>query len=282
MLITSAEVEELKEIAGDQPPWDLLAENAGSVSLPAVIDLACWAKHQADSSDKLGLQTCLRGPNLACVREWIAGTPRILRNESFRPQSLEFALVAAGTSQSREFYFFQERFKAAIRSNGFSVQLASALVGALKELVENVEQHSGIAGDRVDGLVGYQVHGARVTFSIGDTGCGVLASLHKNPDWALLKNSAAALTAIVHQRASRRIALGDGEGIKQLFKSLADLNGWLRFRSGDAFVELRGNGTARREARGTAVASAGLQIAVTCSLTALPPGAEEFPIDILI
>lgn len=282
MLITSAEVEELKEVATEGGACGILTGPADGVSLPAVIDLGCWAKQSgAALSAAGGLKSCFGHPALAGVLRWIVGNRELPSNQSFQSQGVEFIPVTVGTTQSQEFYFFQERFKAAMRLNGFSVAVAFALAGALQEVVENVEQHSDTSEIGVDGLAGYQVQDDWMSFSVGDTGRGVLASLHSNPAWAQLADSAAALAAITHQRASRRIGMGDGEGIKQLFKSLADLNGWLRFRSGDAFMELRGDGRSRREIVGTAVPSAGLQIAITCSRAALRVGDEEMQIDTL-
>lgn len=284
MFVTTAEVEELKEVASESCNDDVLRQPVKGISLPAVIDLCCWAKQRPRSSLPYGLlNSVFAHPALNTPQRWITGFGVLPPNESFRPKAVEFIPIATGAAQSRAFYFFQERFKAAMRQSSFSVPVAFALAGALQEIVENVEQHSGLFGCAPEGLVGYHVQGNRIGFSVGDTGCGVLASLQSNPAWTQLADSAAALAAITHLHASRRIGLGAGEGIRQLFKSLADLNGWLRFRSGDAFLELRGDGRSRRKTVGAAVPDSGLQVAVTCSRSSLQTkmNVEELIIDTL-
>jgi hypothetical protein len=91
--------------------------------------------------------------------------------------------------------------------------------------------------------------------------------LHENPEWELLDSHHAAIRAIVTQQASRRSGLGAGEGYKQLFKSLAALDGELRFRTGDATFNVRGTLDSIHGSAGFSPFMPGLFVSVRCRLT---------------
>src|SRR6266853_3177550 len=62
-------------------------------------------------------------------------------------------------------------------ANGFPIDLARGLTGAVVEMVDNIWMHSETTQP---GLLAYQVRKRKFAFSVADTGIGVLASLKKN------------------------------------------------------------------------------------------------------
>lgn len=137
----------------------------------------------------------------------------------------------------------------------------------MQEMADNVVQHSGPDEEHPGaGLVGYHVEESWMTYAVADVGQGVLSSLETNPKWSVLSHSRDALRAAIYQRASRRIESPGGDGFSQVQKSLADLNGALRFRSGDACLTLVGRRCVRQATLSSNPYLAGFQLAVTCCL----------------
>jgi hypothetical protein len=112
----------------------------------------------------------------------------------------------------------------------------------------------------------YSVGRRTMTFAVADLGRGVLASLRTNPAWAALTSSREALVRAIRDRASRRTSVPKGGGFDQVHRALADLNGVLRFRSGDAALILDGRGRDRQITASDSPAMAGFQISVTCAI----------------
>lgn len=122
---------------------------------------------------------------------------------------------------------------------GLPRELAAGLIGALGELLDNVFEHSGRPES---GLVAYAASAATFEFVVADAGCGVLASLRENPDFAGLADSGVALQIAASDGASRHArSPGHGYGIGQLFRALAHDSAELRFRSGDYALRLWGD-----------------------------------------
>jgi hypothetical protein len=161
-----------------------------------------------------------------------------------------------------------ERFRRSLRDNGkFPAKLAAGLAGTFEEMVSNLLEHSGADEQHpAPGVVGYKVGLRRMTFAVADVGRGVLASLRTNPRWTALTNSLDALIAAICEQATSKHWLSHGDGFRQVHKTLADLSGTLRFRSGDGVLTLDGRGTARQRVKSRAAAAEGFQLAVSCAL----------------
>ncbi|MGC3957029.1 MAG: hypothetical protein QM813_03405 [Verrucomicrobiota bacterium] len=191
-----------------------------------------------------------------------------------------YPIVGADWSNPSRYHPFESRFCKATKNAGFG-GMAEALVGALFEMADNISQHSGEVGRTpAKGLIGYSVSLNTVSFAIADIGRGCLASLRENPQWADLPNSKSALMAIINQHASRRLHAGDGEGFKEVFRSLANLNGLIELRSNDGRVTVIGTPMGREATSQYCGEIPGFQIAVTCSLTG-PVKESIFPVDYL-
>jgi hypothetical protein len=103
-------------------------------------------------------------------------------------------------------------------------------------------------------------------FIIADQGLGVLASLTTNPEYARLADHGQALQVALSSGESRHGHLtGRGTGFDTVFRSLAQLTGSLRFRSGDHSLEIDGSSPTLIGARIRQRASyRGLLVSIVC------------------
>lgn len=128
--------------------------------------------------------------------------------------------------------------KAAIAS-GFPKLTAAQFAGAFGELHSNIYQHSE---NPRSGLVAFKGSTGRFEFVIADWGIGVLESLRKSAEYATLADHREALKLALTNGVSRfGKETGHGYGFHDLFTGLANLNGSLRFRSGDAALTIEGD-----------------------------------------
>jgi len=161
---------------------------------------------------------------------------------------------------------YLDRFRRSLDRAGFHTRVAHALSKALAEMADNIVAHSLAPGGALHGLIAYHVDTGWMSFAAADIGCGVLASLRSSSEWSALSTAEQALDAAVRTGASRRIGEGPGTGFGTVHRSIASLNGVLRFRSDDAQLTLDGSAGSLR-ARGRRVARlGGLQVTVTASL----------------
>jgi hypothetical protein len=173
-----------------------------------------------------------------------------------------WAIESEGDVVGTDWALFQDRFRRSATRHGFSSSLGAALSRALAEMADNVYQHAG--GAR--GLAVFQFDHKRASWCVADVGQGVLASLRSNERWSHLQTARDALVAVWHDGATRRQDARTGDGFRQVERSLAALNGHLRFRTGDAVLELAGANGALRSSSRTNPMLPGLQISAACAL----------------
>jgi hypothetical protein len=174
------------------------------------------------------------------------------------------------------YQLYQERFVRSLKEAEFQRKFAEALAGAMFEMTDNVVQHSLVSPGEFNGLAGYHVLPGYMAFAVIDVGQGVLASLSRSPRWVALQAASDALQAAVIQHASSRPDQPEGEGFRTLFKSLADRNCRLRFRSDNAALNIEDAGMHREAAIASSPPLCGLQLSVCCTLKGRP---EEKAID---
>ncbi|MBY0331336.1 MAG: hypothetical protein K2X49_11775 [Acetobacteraceae bacterium] len=122
---------------------------------------------------------------------------------------------------------------------GFAKRVAAQLVGAVGEMYSNIHDHSGAART---GLLAFAARGGSFEFVVADRGVGVLDSLRTCPDYAGLDDHGEALRLALSDGVSRCGAgTGHGKGFRPLFIGVANLNGLLRFRSGDHALIIDGH-----------------------------------------
>ncbi len=148
---------------------------------------------------------------------------------------------------------------------GFPRKLAAQLVGAFEEIQCNVYDHSGASAS---GLAAYRATARRFEFAVSDGGRGVLASLRSCPDYAHLTDHGAALVLMLKDGVSRYgKGTSHGNGFRDLFRGLANMNGELRFRSGDQAVTIDGvNPRSMPATTSEKVPLVGFVASVICSL----------------
>jgi anti-sigma regulatory factor (Ser/Thr protein kinase) len=145
--------------------------------------------------------------------------------------------------------------------------IAQGLIGAMREIEENVHLHSERSQD---GIVGYRGTEQEFEFVIADSGIGILNSLRTSPDYAHLSDAGSAIKTALSDGESRlRYASpGRGFGFRDLFVGLANLNGELRFRSGDHALTIDGTSPSLITARlSQKVEIPGFLAGVVCGIT---------------
>ena len=149
--------------------------------------------------------------------------------------------------------------------------VAQGLIGAMREVEENIHLHSERA---FDGIVGYRGTSGEFEFVVADSGIGILSSLRKSPDYVQLTDSGSAIkTALADGQSRLRHANPDrGYGFHDLFVGLANLNGELRFRSGDHALTIDGTSPSLMTSRlSQKVVVPGFLVSVVCRIK--PPQA---------
>lgn len=147
----------------------------------------------------------------------------------------------------------------------FSRHLAKSLTGAVFEMVDNVWNHSQTAETAV---LAYQVGSRSFTFSVTDLGLGVLDTLKRNRRYAHLKTSIEALEEAVKPNVSGKPD-GSGLGLDQLTRSLANLWGRTRLRSGQGALTFDRETDVPKRRHQFLPQLSGFQISAICRLS--PP-----------
>lgn len=117
------------------------------------------------------------------------------------------------------------------------------ITSALGEMFDNVFEHSEAP---TTGIAAFCITASSFEFVVADDGIGVLASLRRSPDHAGLADEGDALAQAIRPNVSRFPSeLGRGHGFDRLVTGMANMNAELRFRSGDAVLQLSGVGQAQ-------------------------------------
>lgn len=136
----------------------------------------------------------------------------------------------------------RNRFLIAARSAaetcGLSKTVAQSLAAALREMESNILEHSGAAST---GILAFQARPSLFEFVAADNGVGVLATLREDEEFTDLTDHGLAMHAALQDNVSRYGRnSGHGNGFRDLFIGLTELNADLRFRSGDHALLISG------------------------------------------
>jgi hypothetical protein len=127
--------------------------------------------------------------------------------------------------------------KAAIAA-GFHRKIAAQFVGAIGEMVSNIYEHSGAPGS---GIAAFKAGSNAFEFVVTDSGVGVLESLHSCANYEGVSDHGTALRLALTDGVSRfGPDANRGHGFRPIFVGLANLNGFLRVRSGDHALVIDG------------------------------------------
>lgn len=273
MILTASDVDEVRELARQDSMVELRALNIEGTSLAAALELACcwWMWRETAEEAAVVIE------GWATKIPWLQNACIALSRSGFDPVPYE-ALYAApewemcasplpDQVEENDWALFLERFARSLQKQGFGRSLSLSLSKAFAEMSDNIIRHSGESRDApANGVIAYHVEDRRMTFAVADVGRGVLSSLSANPKWSGLKTSTEALQAAVWSAATSDPNEEQGDGFLQVRRSLADLNGLLRFRSGDGVLSMNGRGEQREGLVGFIPPLLGFQLAVSCSL----------------
>jgi len=148
---------------------------------------------------------------------------------------------------------------------GFPQPVAAQLTAALGEFYSNVYEHSQASET---GIIAFRAHPGRFELVVADSGIGVLESLRTSTEYVKLRDHGEALQLALADGVSRHGSRsGRGHGFRPLFVGLANLNGALRFRSGDHALLINGQDPSPMAARpAEKPAITGFFISVSCRI----------------
>ncbi len=197
-------------------------------------------------------------------RDWICPTSRQLG--FFKLSGDEIA------DDARNLSFCLSAQRAAV-SAGFPKETASQFAASIGELVSNVYEHSGAAHS---GVAAFNATDGAFEFTVADWGMGILASLKSNERFAEIEDHGAALRQALQDGVSRHNEKGRGNGFRPIFIGLANLNGLLRFRSGDYALTMEGDRVGSIPWKtAEKIFMRGFFVAVACRLRARVSAAEH-------
>jgi hypothetical protein len=163
------------------------------------------------------------------------------RDQWFCPYGRMLGFIRTTWDQSEDdtkWIAFQLRAQRAAVAGGFARKTAAQVAAAIGELQSNIYEHSEAPRT---GLIAFQATQGKFEFVVSDRGIGILASLKSCPDYAYLRDHSEALQCALQNGNSRfGIAAGRGTGFNQLFIGLANLQGSLRFHSGNHILTIDG------------------------------------------
>jgi hypothetical protein len=278
MIIRSSDADEIRQLVADQKLEALRLCRIDGLTLGALLELATasaiWTS-LGDTQASSALLDAVREP--ALLQEAVSllsGGPssRTRRNAVFGAPEIElFPLRDRAEFVEEKWWMFLDRFRRSLVNLGFPPKLAPGISAAFNEMADNIGKHSAREDEPMAaGLAGYHVVDGQFAFAVVDSGRGVLDSLRENPTWAHLRSSTDALVAAACEHATRRVENVYGDGFKQLFLSLVDLNGSVRLRSGDGLLRISTDHTDRVADRGFCSPLPGLGVVVLSSLKGNP------------
>ena len=113
------------------------------------------------------------------------------------------------------------------------------MAAAMQELESNVQEHSNSPGT---GILVFRATSEMFEFVVADRGMGVLTSLRQNDNFSALNDYGSALASALTDGNSRYDDPKRGHGFRPIFLGLTNLQGYLRFRSGDHALVMDGTG----------------------------------------
>lgn len=147
---------------------------------------------------------------------------------------------------------------------GFPAATAQSLAAAIREMESNVHEHSGKAAT---GIIVFQARPSDFEFVVADGGVGILATLREALEFKNLSDHGRALHVALQEGVSRYGRSADhGNGFRDLFRGLADLNADLRFRSGDHALTISGRPDLRQAVLAQKAPFQGFLASVRCRL----------------
>jgi hypothetical protein len=281
MILNSRNADAIRRLVQSKSDLNAAWKSVAGFSLAGMLELFATAVGIADYQTQLQQIEEFAATRNGRVREawlhWKGPAAAAGEVDCHASPTVEFFRLRTREDQTGlPYQLYQERFVRSLKEAEFQRKFAEALAGAMADMTDNVIQHSLALPGEFSGFVGFHILPGYMAFAVIDVGRGVLASLSRSPTWAHLHTASDALQAAVFQHASSRPDQPEGEGFRTLFKSLADRNCRLRFRSDNAVLNIEDAGMHREAAIASSPPLCGLQLSVCCTLKGRP---EEKAID---
>lgn len=260
-------VEQLQQAAeAGRPTSEFLARLEGA-TLAGLLEYGC-ARWHCRSLPPLpsALTNSTAGMSLQKIRSGLgvrSTGDQKLPSRSLFPEVYEFfALEGEDPTTLRAWNEFLLRFRQSAKSIGFSHNQAQGIAAAFGEMADNATIHSR---SPIGTLVGYSALNGAATFCVADVGIGVLGSLRECKEFVSLRSHTEALRTALQDGATCRGNGNGGFGFRQIFKSLTNLWGTLRFRSGEGCLTMDGTGLdANLGTQDFVVHRPGFQVTICC------------------
>lgn len=276
MLLNAAAVDAIREMVAIGRQDRVTGLRWSAITLGGALDLSCYER-ELQATPILGeaLDAWAQAFSPLAQARHALGRPGVLPvSEAMRyaaPTQEITSTPLPDQFSSSEWTWFLMRFKRSLEQAGFGKLLSNGLAAALEEMADNASRHSGPAKEHpAAGLVGYHVANRQMTFAVSDIGRGVLSSLRSNPRYSTLRASVEALQEAIYNRATSQEDKVYGDGFLELHQSLIDLNGQLRFRSGDGLLRAEGRFDTRHYESVHLQPAQGFHLTVHCSLDGAP------------
>jgi anti-sigma regulatory factor (Ser/Thr protein kinase) len=141
-------------------------------------------------------------------------------------------------SDDHELIGFSVAAQQAAVISGFPNPVAQQLAAAIGELHSNIYEHSRASAT---GLIAFRAGVGEFELVVADRGVGILETLRSCTEYAHLRDHGNALLLALSEGVSRFGShSGHGFGFRPIFTGLANIKGYLRFRSGDHALILDG------------------------------------------
>lgn len=192
---------------------------------------------------KLGLPAIVRvaaDPIPVAFERLLAGGSKFRGSPTLQAMPFDIVRIPLELRENIEWVAFVQRARASARVAGYNHEVASAVVGAIEELANNVVEHSG---SKQPAFAGFAQKGQRFEYVIADCGIGVLASLRECSEFRSLRDDLEALPLAITPGISRMgRGSGRGYGFRAVLAPLRFASGYVRLRSGGAVLEVEGYG----------------------------------------
>jgi hypothetical protein len=133
--------------------------------------------------------------------------------------------------------FFMKAQRAARDVSRLPGPIPGQMAAAIQELEGNIQEHSEAPAT---GVLVFRATISVFEFVVADRGIGLLRSLRSSPSYLGLDDHGRALELALTDGTSRFNDPRRGHGFRPIFQGLSDLNGYLRFRTGDHAIVMDG------------------------------------------
>jgi anti-sigma regulatory factor (Ser/Thr protein kinase) len=133
--------------------------------------------------------------------------------------------------------FLMKVQRAAQETSKLPGTIPGQMAAAILELAGNVEEHSAAPET---GIIAFRATPGVFEFVVADRGIGILCSLRGSQEFLLLDDHGRAMELALTDGVSRFQDPRRGHGFRPIFQGLTNLNGYLRFRSGDHAIIMDG------------------------------------------